>query len=123
MVYYPSYDRRKQDLPIRTRIFNHVTAMIVKMTEIMMSLKVQVIVGITAVSTWLVVNSYIDGGNWTTIMCCLITTTLSIREAYKISRIISENNIKKVPDIIKEKISEEIKKQSGSINKDKILNE
>lgn len=120
---YRQYDRRVTDLTLRQRFFNHIIAMIVKMTEICLSVKVLGFVFITYVCWWLVVNSYIDGGNFSAIMISAITTIFGMREAFKISRIISDNNLRKIPEVIEKKVEEEIKKQSGSINRDNILNE
>lgn len=79
---------------ILNRFLNYVTKMLIKITEISLSVKVLSVIGITWVNTWLVIEGYISGGNYATVQVALITTVLSMREIFKISKLMCDKENK-----------------------------
>lgn len=58
-----------------------------KIITIMLSVKVHIMVSLLAVSTWLLVNGYISGGEWTTVNTTVISIVIGLRETFKMSAI------------------------------------
>ena len=58
-----------------------------KIITIMLSVKVHIIVSLLAVSTWLLVNGYISGGEWTTVNTTVISIVIGLRETFKMTAI------------------------------------
>ena len=87
-----------------------------KIIFICISFKVWAFSAILWISTWLVINDYINGSNWAAVVISLITTVLCARELAKFGY----NNIaeKVANNPIVDKVSD-----AASVLKNKILNE
>ena len=73
-----------------------------KLVATMISVKVWGLITVTIISTWLLINGYIDGGNWTTVMTGVFGIIYGMREIFKISKIkelIDEDKIENVKKI------------------------
>ena len=55
-----------------------------KIIFLLVSVKVWALIGITWISTYLVIGGYINGSNFAAIICTLVTTILAAREVAKI---------------------------------------
>jgi len=60
---------------------------VTKLVETFISVKVWGLITITTLSTLLLLNGYIDGGQWTTVITAIYATIYGVREVYKISSI------------------------------------
>jgi len=69
------------------------TLFFMKIIETMISVKVWVIFSIMYLSTWLLINQFIEGGVWGTVNTAVISTVLAVREGFKISRVRKEDEI------------------------------
>ena len=58
-----------------------------KIVETLISVKVWGLVATTSISTWLLLNEYIMGGEWVTLNTCVYATIFGVREIYKIARV------------------------------------
>jgi len=58
-----------------------------KIVTIMLSVKVHIMVSLLVISTWLLVNGYISGGEWTTVNTTVISIVIGLRETFKMSAI------------------------------------
>lgn len=58
-----------------------------KIVTIMLSVKVHIMVSLLIISTWLLVNGYISGGEWTTVNTTVISIVVGLRETFKMSAI------------------------------------
>ena len=58
-----------------------------KLVETFISVKVWGLIAITSISTWLLLNAYIAGGEWVTVNTCVYATVFGVREVYKISKV------------------------------------
>lgn len=59
----------------------------VKLIETCISVKVWGLVSVMVVATWLLINKFIDGSNWTTVVTGTFGIIYGMREIFKISRI------------------------------------
>lgn len=80
----------------------------------LVSVKVWALIGITWVSTYLVIGGYITGANFAAIICTLVTTILAAREVAKIGYTTAEKTVAAtnptagtIIDTIKDKILNE----------------
>lgn len=93
--------------PFLNRILNHFVKMLIKISEMVVSVKVLSLVGFSALNTWLVINNYIEGAHFATIQVSLITVVLGMREIYKIGRLVEthQKDIEKASEKMIEKLT------------------
>jgi len=70
-----------------------------KIVTIMLSVKVHIMVSILIISTWLLINGFINGGEWTTVNTTVVSIVVGLRESFKMSAI----NYKRTKKTNKEK--------------------
>ena len=58
-----------------------------KLVETFISVKVWGLVAITSISTWLLLNGYIQGSEWATVITGVYMTIFGVREIYKVARV------------------------------------
>lgn len=94
--------------PFLNRVLNHIVKMFIKISEMVVSVKVLSLIGFSSLNTWLVINNYIEGSHFATIQVSLITVVLGMREAYKIGRLIEtkKKDIDKASEKMIEKLTE-----------------
>ena len=94
--------------PLINRALNHIVKMAIKISEMVVSVKVLSLIVISALNTWLVINNYIEGQHFASIQISLITVVLGMREIYKIGRLIETKtkNIEETSEKVMKKLSD-----------------
>jgi len=77
-------EETKEELPYRTKVKR-------KIIETLISVKVLLMVVVFGVSTFLVYLGKIDGTNYTTLNCTVITAVIAMREGFKVFSINGKN--------------------------------
>lgn len=90
--------------PILDGLILYLKKCALKLTEIVLSVKVLIMVGIVWISTYLLTHEYINGEQWVQTVVPLLSIVLGLREAYKLGRVFSGDSKEKILGAIKENL-------------------